>query len=160
MRTLVFSTQVVCSGWSGRQKSIQLWQKVFKNISAHFGMGVLSYFIFLRRLLLFNLLLFLINGLFLLLPQLVNPPPPSPSPTPPEAKHKSNPWILTGMVKIFLKSKRTLLGLLFGIVDSLGKGKGNVILYLFLNRAFSQTQLCFMVTIPTPIMEIAKLEVT
>lgn len=62
--------------------------------------------------------------------------------------------------KIFLKSKRTLLGLLFGIVDSLGKGKGNVILYLFLNRAFSQTQLCFMVTIPTPIMEIAKLEVT
>ncbi|XP_056308438.1 transmembrane channel-like protein 6 [Danio aesculapii] len=79
--------------WSGRQKSLQLWQKVFKNISAHFGMGVLSYFIFLRRLLLFNLLLILINGLFLLLPQLSNPSTHSSS----EAEHKFNPWMLTGM---------------------------------------------------------------
>ncbi|XP_017210326.1 transmembrane channel-like protein 6 isoform X2 [Danio rerio] len=87
--------KVVHSDWSGRQKSLQLWQKVFKNISAHFGMGVLSYFVFLRRLLLFNLLLMLINGLFLLLPQLSNPS--SSTRTSSEAEHKSNLWMLTGM---------------------------------------------------------------
>ncbi|XP_056117925.1 transmembrane channel-like protein 6 isoform X1 [Rhinichthys klamathensis goyatoka] len=84
--------KVLSGCWLGRlslQKSLQLWQKVLKNISARFGTGILSYFIFLRRLLLYNILFFLINGLFLLLPQISNPPQPS------EDK-PTDFWMLTG----------------------------------------------------------------
>ncbi|XP_052408038.1 transmembrane channel-like protein 6 [Carassius gibelio] len=87
--------KVLCGGCYGRvsqQKSIQLWHGVLKKISAHFGTGILSYFIFLRRLLHFNILLFLIAGLFLVIPQISNP---FSSQYKPEAT--ADLWMLTGM---------------------------------------------------------------
>ncbi|CAM4421073.1 unnamed protein product [Leuciscus chuanchicus] len=96
--------KVLCGCWLGglsQKKSIQLWQKVFKNISARFGTGILSYFIFLRRLLLYNILFLLINGLFLLLPQISNPQIsnpqiPDPSPRSPSEDEHTYLWMLTG----------------------------------------------------------------
>ncbi|XP_072319562.1 transmembrane channel-like protein 5 [Eucyclogobius newberryi] len=60
---------------SARQ-TLTLWQGTMKEIGGKFGTSVLSYFVFLKWLLMFNVFSFLINFGFITIPQLVYDPSP------------------------------------------------------------------------------------
>ncbi|XP_070841402.1 transmembrane channel-like protein 5 [Chaetodon trifascialis] len=61
---------------SGRQ-TLELWQGVMKEIGGKFGTSVLSYFLFLKWLLMFNIFSFLVNFGFITIPLLVYDPSPN-----------------------------------------------------------------------------------
>ncbi|XP_046899636.1 transmembrane channel-like protein 5 [Hypomesus transpacificus] len=56
---------------SARQ-ALKIWQGTFKEIGGKFGTGVLSYFLFLKWLLMLNFFSFLVNFGFITVPQLVH----------------------------------------------------------------------------------------
>ncbi|XP_072568588.1 transmembrane channel-like protein 5 isoform X4 [Paramormyrops kingsleyae] len=58
-------------GLSSARQAVRLWQGTMKEIGGRFGTSVLSYFSFLKWLLMFNTISFLVNFGFITIPQLV-----------------------------------------------------------------------------------------
>lgn len=61
---------------SARQ-TLELWQGIMKEIGGKFGSSVLSYFVFLKWLLMFNIFSFVVNFGFITIPLLVYDPSPN-----------------------------------------------------------------------------------
>lgn len=57
--------------WSEYLTKMELWRTSLKKIEGNFGTGVVAYFVFLRWLMILNLLIFSIIFVFIILPQLV-----------------------------------------------------------------------------------------
>ncbi|KAG7487022.1 transmembrane channel 5 [Solea senegalensis] len=66
-------------GYSVRsaRQTLQLWHGIMKEIGGKFGTSVLSYFVFLKWLLMFNIFSFLVNFGFITIPLLVYDPTPN-----------------------------------------------------------------------------------
>ncbi|KAK3552740.1 hypothetical protein QTP86_022150 [Hemibagrus guttatus] len=62
------------AGVASARKSLAIWQDALKEIGGRFGTSVLSYFHFLKWLLLFNIISLLINFSFITIPQIVHSP--------------------------------------------------------------------------------------
>uniref|UniRef100_A0A665THQ9 Transmembrane channel-like protein n=1 Tax=Echeneis naucrates TaxID=173247 RepID=A0A665THQ9_ECHNA len=67
----------VCLCHSSARQTLELWQGVMKEIGGKFGSSVLSYFMFLKWLLMFNIFSFLVNFGFITIPLLVYDPLPN-----------------------------------------------------------------------------------
>ncbi|KAI4833312.1 hypothetical protein KUCAC02_016220 [Chaenocephalus aceratus] len=67
-------------GIRSARQTLELWQGIMKEIGGTFGTSVLSYFMFLKWLLMFNIFSFLVNFGFITIPQLVYSPWPNISP--------------------------------------------------------------------------------
>ncbi|XP_010871181.2 transmembrane channel-like protein 5 isoform X2 [Esox lucius] len=74
------------------RQTLELWQGTMKEVGGRFGTGVLSYFKFLKWLLMFNVFSFLVNFGFITIPQLTY----EPTPAIPAAVKFSGLEILTG----------------------------------------------------------------
>ncbi|XP_067860148.1 transmembrane channel-like protein 6 [Heptranchias perlo] len=72
--SLIIAVRRCWYGFLSFLHSFQLWQIAQKQISGRFGMGVLSYFIFLKMLLIFNAFLLVMNLFFIVIPQATHPP--------------------------------------------------------------------------------------
>uniref|UniRef100_A0A674EKQ9 Transmembrane channel-like protein n=1 Tax=Salmo trutta TaxID=8032 RepID=A0A674EKQ9_SALTR len=59
-----------------RLSTLELWRGTMKEVGGKFGTGVLSYFKFLKWLLMFNIFSFLVNFGFITIPQLIYHPTP------------------------------------------------------------------------------------
>lgn len=57
--------------WSEYLTKMELWRTSLKKIEGNFGTGVVAYFVFLRWLMILNLLIFAIIFVFIILPQMV-----------------------------------------------------------------------------------------
>ncbi|KAG8015126.1 Transmembrane channel-like protein 5 [Nibea albiflora] len=62
---------------SSARQTLELWQGIMKEIGGTFGTSVLSYFVFLKWLLMFNIFSFLVNFGFITIPVLVYDPSPN-----------------------------------------------------------------------------------
>ncbi|XP_068585181.1 transmembrane channel-like protein 5 [Cebidichthys violaceus] len=62
---------------SSARQTLELWQGIMKEIGGKFGTSVLSYFVFLKWLLMFNIFSFLVNFGFITIPLLVYDPSPN-----------------------------------------------------------------------------------
>ena len=100
---------------SARQ-ALQLWQGTMKEIGGKFGTSVLNYFLFLKFLLMFNILSFLINFGFITIPLLVYDPTPNVT----GAVRFRGLEILTGAVSVQLKCYFFLQSLIYLVIYSFG----------------------------------------